>query len=152
MAVAAGYAIQGSITMIPQDMEKLRAQTASQNEAAIAKPTPAPPRQPDAFNQNRNLYFGDTHVHTALSFDAYLSGNRFGLDEAYRFAMGEPLELVSGEVAQLSSPLDFVVTTDDAESFGLFVTCARDNLSERQRAFCEAFESPSLSFFLELRE
>ena len=72
-----------------------------------------------AFNEQRNLYFGDTHVHTALSFDSYLFGNRVGLDGAYRFARGEAIKLSSGETAQLSSPLDFVVMTDHAESYGL---------------------------------
>jgi hypothetical protein len=103
------------------------------------------------FNEQRNLYFGDTHVHTALSFDAYLSGNRLGLDEAYRFAMGDKLDMVTGESAQLSRPLDFLVVTDHAESFGLFETCARDGLSERQSEFCKSFDNPSREVFMRLR-
>jgi hypothetical protein len=39
-------------------------------------------------NEQRNLYFVDTHGHTALSFDGYLGGNRFGLEDTYRFAPG----------------------------------------------------------------
>jgi Protein of unknown function (DUF3604) len=136
----------------PSVVNKLHQMSASQNEGAIPKPVPVDKRSADAFNENRNLYFGDTHVHTALSFDAYLAGNRFGLDEAYRFAMGEPLELITGEVAQLSQPLDFVVMTDHAESYGLFVTCVRDDLTERQKAFCAAFDAPSGAFFQKLRK
>jgi hypothetical protein len=102
-------------------------------------------------NAHRHLYFGDTHVHTALSFDAYLSGNRLGLDDAYRFARGEKLAFPTGETAQLSRPLDFVVMTDHAESFGLFETCAREGLSERQKKFCRDFENPSREVFQRLR-
>ena len=104
-----------------------------------------------AYNEQRNLYFGDTHVHTALSFDAYLSANRVGLEGAYRFARGEPVKLSTGETAQLSQPLDFVVMTDHAESYGLFETCARDDLSEGQRNYCKQFETPSRDTFLRLR-
>jgi Protein of unknown function (DUF3604) len=104
-----------------------------------------------AGNEQRNLYFGDTHVHTALSFDAYLAGNRLGLDDAYRFARGEKLSFVTGETAQLSRPLGFVVMTDHAESFGLFETCAREQLSERQATFCQSFEKPSREVFQRLR-
>jgi len=103
------------------------------------------------FNKSRNVYFGDTHIHTALSFDAYLFGSRIGLDAAYRFARGEPIKHASGETAQLSSPLDFVVMTDHAETFGLFETCARDTLSEPQRTFCAQFETPSMDAFMRLR-
>jgi hypothetical protein len=134
----------------PEALKPLRAAAARQNEAAIQRSTPAP-RTATEFNEQRNIYFGDTHVHTALSFDAYLAGGRLGIQDAYRFAMGEPLTLVTGETARLSRPLDFVVMTDHAESFGLFVTCAREDLTERQRVFCDTFESPSAAFFMQLR-
>ena len=105
-----------------------------------------------AFSEQRNLYFGDTHVHTALSFDSYLFGNRVGLDGAYRFARGEAIKLSSGETAQLSSPLDFVVMTDHAESYGLGETCARDDLNDTQRKFCAQFDTPSRDTFMKLRK
>lgn len=103
-------------------------------------------------NEDRNLYFGDTHVHTALSFDSYLFGNRVGLDGAYDFARGEPLKLPNGETIQLSAPLDFVVMTDHAETFGLFETCAREGLTQGQKDFCEQFETPSRETFNKLRK
>ena len=102
-------------------------------------------------NEQRELYFGDTHIHTSLSFDAYLSGNRLGLDEAYRFAKGEKLDLTTGETAQLSRPLDFVVMTDHAESYGLFEICGQKEISETQRKFCGDFEKPSRAVFRRLR-
>ena len=142
---------KGGLNPLSQEaLKPVRAAAARQNEGAISLPEPVP-RQATRLNQQRNLYFGDTHVHTALSFDSYLAGNRLGIDDAYRFARGEPLTLVTGETARLSRPLDFVVMTDHAESFGLFVTCAREDLTARQIAFCQAFESPSAKFFMQLR-
>lgn len=104
-----------------------------------------------AANEDNNLYFGDTHVHTALSFDSYLSSNRVGMGGAYRFAKGEPVELFTGEVRQLARPLDFVALTDHAESFGLFITCGRADISPRQRDYCQQFETGSRAVFMKLR-
>ena len=52
-------------------------------------------------------YFGDTHLHTALSPDAGLAGTKLGLEEAYRFARGETVTSNSGQKAALKRPLDF---------------------------------------------
>ena len=41
----------------------------------------------------RIALFGDLHVHTGLSFDAYISSIRLGPNDAYRYAKGEPLVL-----------------------------------------------------------
>ena len=64
-------------------------------------------------------YFGDTHLHTALSPDAGLAGTKLGLDEAYRFARGETVTSNSGQQAALKRPLDFLVVADHAENLGL---------------------------------
>ncbi|MEP4149499.1 MAG: DUF3604 domain-containing protein [Halioglobus sp.] len=65
----------------------------------------------------RTALFGDLHVHTSWSADAYAGGNRLGPNSAYRFAKGEKVELQTGAEAQLPVPLDFVALTDHAESF-----------------------------------
>ena len=65
----------------------------------------------------RNVYFGETHVHTTYSLDAYLGGNRLMPSDAYRFAKGMPVT-VNGEQRQLAQPLDFVAVTDHAEYLG----------------------------------
>lgn len=65
----------------------------------------------------RTALFGDLHVHTSWSVDAYAGGNRLGPNSAYRFAKGEKVELQTGNEAQLPVPLDFVALTDHAESF-----------------------------------
>jgi len=65
------------------------------------------------------VFFGDTHFHTNLSFDAGLVGTSLGVDEAYRFARGEKVISNSGQPVQLIRPLDFLVITDHAEFIGL---------------------------------
>ncbi len=52
----------------------------------------------------RTALFGDLHVHTSWSGDAYVGGNRLGPNSAYRFARGEAVELQTGSEAQLHTP------------------------------------------------
>jgi len=66
------------------------------------------------------MYWGDTHLHTDISFDAGAFGNRLGLDEAYRFARGEQVTASSGQLAKLSRPLDFLVIADHSDNMGFF--------------------------------
>ncbi len=65
------------------------------------------------------VFFGDTHFHTNLSFDAGLVGTTLGVDEGFRFARGEKVISNSGQPVQLIRPLDFLVITDHAELIGL---------------------------------
>tara|TARA_A100001015_G_scaffold282531_1_gene346899 strand:- start:504 stop:2261 length:1758 start_codon:yes stop_codon:yes gene_type:complete len=58
-------------------------------------------------------------VHTHLSADAYPLGSRTTPDEAYRFAKGEQV-ISNGLVAQLATPLDFLMVSDHAENMGVF--------------------------------
>jgi len=70
--------------------------------------------------QPRNVYWGDTHLHTTYSADAGLVGNsKLGPDEAYRFARGEEVEAHNGMMAKLNRPLDFLVVSDHAGYLGL---------------------------------
>jgi hypothetical protein len=64
------------------------------------------------------VFWGDTHVHTSLSFDAgFLT--TLGPEEAYRFARGEIVTSSTGIRAKLSRPLDFQVVSDHSEFIGL---------------------------------
>jgi len=67
-----------------------------------------------------NVYWGDTHLHTALSFDAGAFGNRLNPRDAYRFAKGEQVTATTGFPAKLSRPLDFLVVADHSDNMGLF--------------------------------
>lgn len=122
-------------------------ETQAQREELILKPEPQQ-REEQLPNDNKNLYFGDLHVHTSLSFDSYLFGNRVGLADAYRFANGQPVKTEAGEVMQISRPLDFVAMTDHSESFGLFVVCGNSDLTPEIQDFCEEFETPSVRSFV----
>ncbi len=68
----------------------------------------------------RRPYWGDTHLHTGLSFDAGAFGNRLGLDDAYKFARGEEVMASSGQPVRLSRPLDFLVISDHSDNMGFF--------------------------------
>lgn len=64
--------------------------------------------------------FGDTHLHTAVSFDAGIFGARLTPRDAYRFAKGEQVTSNTGQPAKLSRPLDFLVVADHSDNMGLF--------------------------------
>jgi hypothetical protein len=68
-------------------------------------------------NPLRDAYFGETHMHTAYSLDAYIGGTRLTPDDAYRFAKGESV-IVDGQQLSRKRPLDFVAVTDHAEYLG----------------------------------
>lgn len=74
--------------------------------------------QRSAPNPDRNAYFGDLHVHTKHSFDAYIFGTHATPDDAYRYARGEPIQHPVGFTVQLERPLDFYAITDHGEFLG----------------------------------
>jgi len=70
-------------------------------------------------NARRNAYFGDLHVHTKYSFDAYAFGTLATPADAYRFAKGEVIKHPAGFDLQLSEPLDFYGVTDHGFFMGV---------------------------------
>jgi hypothetical protein len=71
------------------------------------------------WNADRNAYFGDLHVHTGLSFDAYIFNVRAMPDDAYRFAKGEAIKHATGmDIRLAGGPLDFTAVTDHSEYMG----------------------------------
>lgn len=139
------------IALTPDAIDAMQAETATQDESVFAQPAPLEAVR-QAASKDKNLYFGDLHVHTSLSFDSYLFGNRNTLDNAYDFARGKPLTTMAGERMQLSRPLDFVAITDHAETFGLMDICLNQtDIAGEMKAFCSGFDNPSLGFFMKLR-
>lgn len=75
----------------------------------------------------KNAYFGDLHIHTKNSFDAFIVGTRTTADDAYRFAQGLPIDNGGGREIKLSGPpLDFYGVSDHGEYMGV-VAAMRDN-------------------------
>ena len=91
-----------------------------------------PPANPD-----RNAYFGDLHVHTRYSFDAYAFGTVATPEDAYRFAKGEAIRHPSGFDMQLSVPLDFYGVTDHAMFMGVAPVAADTSSSLSKYSFAE---------------
>jgi hypothetical protein len=82
--------------------------------------------------QDRRALFGELHLHTDFSFDAWTFGTKVTPDQAYRFGRGEtvmvPVEQLSrqegiagaGPVAvRRRWPLDFMAVTDHSEFMGV---------------------------------
>ena len=99
-------------------------------ETAKPKPSAAAPAAAPAHratapvtsqrNPDRNAYFGDLHVHTGLSFDAYIFNVRATPDDAYRYARGESIKHAAGYDLRLTdAPLDFLAVTDHSEYLGI---------------------------------
>jgi len=130
---------------------ELKAQAAAQNETAFSTPQPRPATYPET-NPLKNVYFGDLHTHSNLSFDSYIFGNRLTVDAAYRVAKGEAVENAVGEKMQLTRPLDFAAMTDHAEGFGLHEGCADPASSKPALDLCARLENPSAKLFLKLRK
>ncbi|MGI9293735.1 MAG: DUF3604 domain-containing protein, partial [Pseudomonadales bacterium] len=100
------------------------------------------------FNPLKNPYFGDLHVHTALSNDGYSFGVRANPDDAYRYAFaggsiklpvekGGPADVRS---VKIDRPLDFMGVTDHAEFLGEQTLCMDPTSGVSDAKFCAAFE------------
>lgn len=74
--------------------------------------------------QQSRVFWGDLHVHTQYSFDAYAFGATATPEDAYRYAKGARLTLANGKVSQLQRPLDFAAVTDHAATFDLLYLCS----------------------------
>ena len=69
-------------------------------------------------NPERNCYFGDLHLHTSLSCDAFLFGAKSLPENAYQYAMGEEQDYMGRKVKR-NAPLDFLAVTEHSEYLGL---------------------------------
>ena len=82
------------------------------------------------YDEHRQAFYGDLHVHTRYSLDASTQGTQTTPDQAYRFARGEKVGIQpwgeNGDAMrslQLSQPLDFAMVSDHAELIGEVKMC-----------------------------
>jgi hypothetical protein len=71
--------------------------------------------------------WGDTHLHTANSPDAFAFGNRLTPEDAYRFALGHSVTSTTGQRVQLSRPLDYLVVADHGVAMGVVMELYKGN-------------------------
>ncbi|MEE8302030.1 MAG: DUF3604 domain-containing protein, partial [Candidatus Tectomicrobia bacterium] len=109
------------------DVSTRRLAAISSITGAILLTTPAVAAQPMEYSPPvRNdypsqVFWGDTHLHTNQSPDAFTFGNRgVSPEQAYRFARGEIVISQSGVKTRLSRPLDFLMVSDHSEFMGIF--------------------------------
>ena len=111
---------------------------------AEAKPI-APRASCDYFAAEKQPLFGDLHIHTRVSMDAYATGTLASPDDAYRYAMGEAIEVYSGDpdlgmrLAQIDRPLDFAAVTDHAEWMAEVSLCTTPGSATYQSPGCRVY-------------
>jgi hypothetical protein len=101
------------VTLLTACTEKKTEPTAQQQPVATARPRPPA-------NPLKNVYFGDLHLHTRNSFDAFIFNVRASPDDAYSYAKGGTIKHADGFNLHLNSgPLDFLAVTDHSEYLGV---------------------------------
>jgi len=151
----AGYFLVQSRLAAPlvsdAQITQMRAAVEAEDESAFVIPLPQSAEYAEA-NPLGNVYFGELHTHSSLSFDSYIFGNRLTPEQSYQFAKGEQVTSPVGEPMQLTVPLDFAAVTDHAEGFSLQKQCTDAETGKAMRRLCEQMETPGTNLFLQLRE
>ncbi len=95
--------------------------TGTPDADVLEKAHPERPYSPYAGNAvPTRVFWGETHVHTVVSFDAGAFGVRLGAEDAFRFARGEEVESSTAGPVRLARPLDFLVVADHSDNMGFF--------------------------------
>ena len=92
------------------------------------------------YTPQRQVFWGDLHVHTHLSMDAAIQGTETSLEEAYDFAVGKEIYLSNLDTSmQLQDPLDFVSITDHSEMLGELEICRSPQLKGYSSIGCRTY-------------
>ena len=92
-------------------------------------------------NPDRNPYYGDLHVHTKYSFDAYVFGITATPDDAYKYAKGEGIKHPLGYEMKLREPLDFYSVTDHGFYMGMIQAYADTSTDISKNDFAKPFHN-----------
>ena len=106
----------------------------SVDKPEVNKPKPTP-------NNDRNPYYGDLHVHTKHSFDAYVFGVTASPDDAYRYAKGEGILHPLGYEMKLREPLDFYSVTDHGFYMGMIQAFSDPTSDIGKKEFTKPFHN-----------
>ena len=93
------------------------------------------------FNENKNVYFGDLHVHTKHSFDAFIFGTTNTPDDAYKYAKGGTIQHPLGFDMKLRQPLDFYAVTDHGFFMGMMPAWADPNSKPGQHPYVKTLHN-----------
>lgn len=124
------------------------AQVAGCSRSAPPPTAPAPSPPPAASNRpppnsERNAYFGNVHVHTSWSFDAFTNGSKTTPMDAYAWAQGKEITNsgIGGKI-QIRTPLDFYMVSDHAEFMGVFNQMANPDSALSKTEVAKGVNSP----------
>ena len=92
-------------------------------------------------NPDRNPYYGDLHVHTKYSFDAYVFGITASPDDAYEYAKGKGIKHPLGYEMKLQEPLDFYSVTDHGFYMGMIQAYADTSTDISKEDFAKPFNN-----------
>lgn len=124
----------------------------AQADPAVKPAGPAKADRAAAIAGQRHAYFGELHLHTSYSFDAWgLMATKTTPDDAYRFAKGEGVEY-SGQVIRRAWPLDFTAVTDHSENMGLLNALDDPNSDLSKSEIGQAIRKDTAKSFYMLRE
>lgn len=107
--------------------------------AALTSPGPASAQSAPA--PERHAYFGDLHLHSGFSLDAYALGARVFPDDSFNFAKGLPVSFL-GRSVRRKAPLDFLALTDHAEYLGVAPELTNPASDYSGTGWEKAFNSP----------
>jgi hypothetical protein len=126
--------------------------------ALLASPASGAPRC-TSHQPERQVFWGDLHVHTGISMDANLFGTRLRPADAYRFATGKEVRIGQPgndrqpeRTVKLERPLDFAAVTDHASNFGGVRLCTTPGSASYDSEGCRSYRSPMSIAGLSLAE
>jgi hypothetical protein len=133
-----GYVVAGSGSALAADEAALvRKESISESSEQVPQST-------------TELLWGDTHLHTSYSFDAFLNQNKSAdPDTAYRWAKGLPvIHPYNRSRIQINTPLDFLVVSDHAELMGVIRAIENDTDENESIDFFNAIKRRINAYFL----